>query len=242
MSETLRQGARALGFELSGQQLAAFSRYANVLVSSAKSAGVTALRTRERIEQRHFLESLALARALLDQAVLDETTPLKVIDVGTGAGIPGLPLRILLPKARLTLLDARQRTTAFLADLLDSLVIANVQIMTARAEDAGRDPSYREQFDLALARAVAPLPVLLELTLPLLRVGGRLAAPKGSSALREIGASGHALDELGGAVTSSDRLKIPGSVTLQRLVVVEKRSATPSRYPRRAGIPSKRPL
>lgn len=242
MSTVLTEGARALGFELSAEQLAAFERYADLLLSSGRRTGVTAIGTRERIEQRHFLESLALARALLDKGILDDRAPLSVLDVGTGAGVPGLPLKILLPRLRLTLLDARQRTASFLAELLYALAIDDVEPVTARAEDAGRDPAYREQFDLVLARALAPLPVLLELTLPFVPVGGRLAAPKGSGAAREIEASGGALAALGGAIVSSEPLNAPGGISGQRLVLVEKLVSTPSRYPRRAGFPTKRPL
>jgi 16S rRNA (guanine527-N7)-methyltransferase len=242
MSKGLMERSRLLRFELSDGQLGTFERYADLLLSSEKRAGVTALRTRERIEQRHFVESLTLARALLDRGILDEATPSRVMDVGTGAGLPGLPLKILLPQLRLTLLDARQRTTAFLAGLLEALAITDVEIVTARAEDAGRDPSYREQFDMVLARALAPLPVLLELTMPFLRVGGYLGAPKGSGALREIDAARRALELLGGVVVSSESLNAPGGLATQRLVIVEKDAPTPSRYPRRAGIPTKRPL
>jgi len=242
MLEVLTDGARALGFELSDAQLVEFERYSHLVLSSRSRAGVTALRTEERIEQRHFLESLALARVLLHERILDDATPSKAIDVGTGAGVPGLPLKILLPRLRLTLLDARQRTTAFLAELVEALAITDVEIVTARAEDTGRDPLYRERFDLVLARGLAPLPVLLELTLPFLRVGGHLAAPKGSGAWREIEASRRALELLGGAGVSSEPLNAPGGLAAQRLVIVEKRAPTPGRYPRRAGIPTKRPL
>ena len=156
--------------------------------------------------------------------------------------MPGLPIKIALPHLRLTLVDARERDAAFLREVVDALGLSDVEIVNARAEDAGRDPAYREQFDVALARALAPLPVLLELTLPFLRVGGHLAAPKGSRALSEIEASTRALEALGGEVVSSEALTIPGGAQRQRLVIVRKIAPTPSRYPRRAGIPKKRPL
>ena len=117
-----------------------------------------------------------------------------------------------------------------------------MEIVTARAEDAGRQPAYRERFDLVLARAVAPLPVLLELALPFLRLGGRLAAPKGSRALPELAASRGALQTLGGSVLSTEPLRAPGSRYPQRLLLIEKTRPTPQRYPRKAGIPQKRPL
>jgi len=242
VSEVLARGAIELGLDLTAEQLRLFDRYADFLLSAGRRAGVTAIATRERVDQRHFVESLAVAKALLDARILDEAAASDVLDVGTGGGFPGLPVKILLPQLRLTLLDARERTTAFLRELLRSLGIEGVEVVTARAEDAGRDATYRERFDLVLARAVAPLPVLLELTLPFLRHGGHLATPKGSGALREVAASGHALEILGGRIASSKPLKVQGSVHNQRLVLVRKVASTPARYPRRAGIPKKRPL
>jgi len=242
VSDVLVHGAAELGIDLDARRLELFERYADLLLSAGRRAGVTAIATRERVEQRHFVESLALAKALLDADVLDRTTESRVIDVGTGGGLPSLPIKILLPQLQLTLLDARQRTAAFLDDVLRSLRIDGVEIVVARAEDAGRDPAHRERFDVVLARALAPLPVLLELTLPFLRIGGHLAAPKGSGALREVEASENALAVLGGETVSSDPLQVPGNGHGQRLVLVRKTAPTPARYPRRAGIPKKRPL
>ncbi|HUS82158.1 MAG TPA: 16S rRNA (guanine(527)-N(7))-methyltransferase RsmG [Dehalococcoidia bacterium] len=242
MLAVLASRAAELGLDLSAEQLDLFERYADLLLSSGRRAGVTAIATKERVEQRHFVESLAVAKALLDAGLLDRASESRVLDLGTGGGFPGLPVKMLLPQLLLTLLDARERTTAFLRELLRSLGIDGVEVVTARGEDAGRDPAYRERFDVVLARALAPLPVLLELTLPFLRVGGHLATPKGSGALREIGASEHALDILGGSIASSEALRLPDGGHAQRLVLIRKTAVTPARYPRRAGIPKKRPL
>jgi 16S rRNA (guanine527-N7)-methyltransferase len=242
MTDVLARGAAELGIHLGAEQSRLFDNYAKLLLSLGRRARVTAIAERERIDQRHFVESLAVAKALLDARVLDATAALDVIDVGAGGGFPGLPIKVILPQLRLTLLDARERTTAFLRELLRLLEIDDVDVVTARAEDAGRDPTYRERFDLVLARAVAPLPVLLELTLPFLRVGGHLATPKGSNAPREIAASVHAFQVLGSEIVSSSSLAIPGTLHSQWLVLVRKTAPVPPRYPRRAGIPKKRPL
>ncbi len=242
MSELLARSAHELGFHLTDSQSRLFDRYTDFLLSAGRIAGVTAIATKERVEQRHFVESIALARALLDARILDESHDSRIIDVGTGGGFPGLPIKIVLPKLRLTLLDARERVAAFLRDLLCSLDIEDVDVVAMRAEDAGRDPTYRETFDAVLARALAPLPVLLELGLPLLRIGGHLAAPKGSGALGEIAESQHALEVLRGVVISAEPLNAPGGVHTQRLVLIRKNAVTPARYPRRPGIPKKRPL
>jgi 16S rRNA (guanine527-N7)-methyltransferase len=242
MTDVLARGAAELGIHLTAGQSRLFDRYADLLLSAGRLAGVTAIASRERVDQRHFVESLAMAKALLDARVLEETSESEVLDVGTGGGFPGLPAKILLPQLHLTLLDARERTAAFLRDLLRSLGIEGVEVVTARAEDAGRDAAYRERFDLVLARAVAPLPALLELGLPFLRMGGHLAALKGSGTVREIAASERALAVLGGAISSSEPLPVPGGAHIQRLVLVRKVAPSPARYPRRAGIPKKRPL
>ena len=238
----LAHDAAEFGLALSADQLALFERYADILLSSGRRAGVTSLSTRERVTQRHFVESLALAAALLTAGILDRSAAARVLDLGSGAGIPGLPIRLLLPQTELTLLDARERTSAFQRELLSALGLEGVAIVTARAEDAAHDPAYRERFDVVLARAVAPLPVLLELALPFLRPEGHLAAPKGSGAPRELAAAAAALATLGGAVIYDEPLRLPEGGQGQRLLLVRKTAATPERYPRRAGIPSKRPL
>ena len=242
MLAILSQGAAELGLELTPQQLDLFERYADLLLTSGRQAGVTSVSRREEVERRHFLESLALAAALLRAGILDRSAEPAVLDLGAGGGLPGLPIKILLPQIKLTLLDASARKSAFLREVAGAADLDGVEVVTARAEDAGRQPAYRERFDLVLARAVAPLPVLLELALPFLRLGGRLAAPKGSRALSELAASRGALQTLGGAVLSTEPLRAPGGRYQQRLLLIEKTGPTPQRYPRKAGIPQQRPL
>ena len=145
----LRRGAADLGLDVSAEQLDLFERYADLLLSSGRRAGVTAIATGSAIEQRHFVESLALAKALLDAGVLRESAESRVLDVGSGGGIPGLPIKILLPQLRLTLLDARERTAAFLDEAVQlARYRRRRNRYVARAEDAGRDPAYRERFDV----------------------------------------------------------------------------------------------
>jgi 16S rRNA (guanine527-N7)-methyltransferase len=242
MLSILSQGAAELGLDLTPQQLDLFERYAGLLLTSGRQAGVTSIDRPEEIERRHLLESLAVAAALLRDGLLDRLAETAVLDLGSGGGLPGLPIKVLLPHIKLTLLDAGARKAAFLHQAVAAIHLDGVEIVTARAEDAGRQPAYREQFDLVLARAVAPLPVLLELALPFLRVGGHLAAPKGSRALAELAAGRRALETLGGAVVSAEPLQAPGSKYHQRLLLIEKTGPTPAHYPRKAGIPQKRPL
>jgi len=200
-------------------------------------SGVISARDRERIVSRHFLESLAFGRELAQAGLLAG----RVIDVGSGGGLPGLPLRIAWPQIEVTLLEASARKAAFLEGLLGDLSLSGCEVTVGRAEDVARDVKYRETYHLAVARAVAPLRVLLELALPFVEVGGYLAALKGSRAAAEIDAAGPALIELHATVGGLKILPERAGVSMC-IVVIRKEAATPDRFPRRAGIPAKRPL
>jgi 16S rRNA (guanine527-N7)-methyltransferase len=183
-------------------------------------------------------------RALLEDSLvlLDflPPGPLRVIDIGSGGGLPGLPLRLARPDIALTLLEANQRKAAFLVQAAATLGLADVEVVARRAEDAGHDPLHRETYDFALARAVAPMPVLVELCLPFVALGGRLLAMKtdaaadADSARNAIARLGGELVEIGAAVSAAR--------SLGQVVVVQKVSPTPPEYPRRPGVPSRRPL
>lgn len=236
--QTLIEGAKALGLTLSRQQAAQFETYLRELLAANRRLGLTALREPEAIQRRHFLESLAVAVALAKLAI----QPDRAIDIGSGGGFPGLPLKIVRPEVRLTLLEATGRKAAFLAELVQRLGLAQVEVATGRAEALAHDPAHRQAYDLALARAVAPLPVLVELALPFLRLGGYLAAPKGSRAPQEAEEAAKALAVCGGHLERIEPLAAPGARVAPTLVLVRKVSPTPEGYPRRPGIPFKRPL
>jgi 16S rRNA (guanine527-N7)-methyltransferase len=213
--------------------------YRDLILQGSQRFNLTALRDAEKVDTRHFLESLALGQLLSDEDLLAGGS--RVLDIGSGAGLPGLPLKLLRPDLRVSLLEANGKRCAFLREVIAALALDGVVVLEGRAEDFGHDPSLREQFDLVVARAVAPLPVLLEYALPFLRLAGYLAATKGSAVDEELAAAGKALSTLGGALRRTLPLRVPG-VMDQTLVVVEKEAATPERYPRRPGMPSKRPL
>lgn len=236
--KTLLQGAKRLRIGVSPKQAETFRAYMDALAEARPRLRLTALTDPEAVQRRHFLEPLALLAAIEGAGPLGE----RAIDVGSGAGFPGLPIKIVRPDLRLTLVEAHGKRAAFLEGLVRALGLKDVEVVNARAEDAARDPAHRESYDLALARAVAPLPALLELTLPFLRVGGLLAAPKGSGARREAKEAKAALETLGGEIESIRPLDAPWAATPPTLVLVRKVSATPERFPRRAGIPEKRPL
>jgi len=230
--------AKQLRFDLCRVQIAAFEAYRDLLIEEGPRAGLTSLRDPEFIERRHFAESLVFLYAI-DRAGAYGSP---AIDIGTGAGFPGLPIKIVRPGLQLTLLEASGRKVGFLKHLVDRLQLDGVTVAHGRAEDLAHDPQHRDVYALALARAVAPLRVLVELAVPFLRPGGYLASPKGSGATREVREAASALKACAGEVAAVEKLALPWQGPSPTLVLVRKIGPTPDRYPRRAGMPNKRPL
>lgn len=223
------------GLELSPFQLDQFERYAAELIRWNERTNLTTITDPLEIGVRHFLDSLALAR------VWQSLPPDSLADIGTGAGLPGLPLKLLWPTMRLLLVESIGKKTEFLKHMVEILELQDVTIRTSRAEELGRDPHYREQFAGVTARAVSTLDVLAEYCLPLCRVGGVFVAPKSASGEQEAQQAHRAIELLGGKFGQSVPVQLPG-VEPRTLIVVHKMQPTPPQYPRRVGIPSKRPL
>lgn len=236
VDQLVRCSRELLGLDLSLEVQRAFSVYADELLSWNEHVNLTAITAPEAVEMRHFLDSLAVIKAA------PMAPGLRVIDVGTGAGFPGLPLKIAFPFIELTLLEATAKKTAFLEHIVKRLKLNNVRVLTARAEDAGQLPGERERFDLVLARAVAQMPVLMEYLLPFCRVGGLCVALKGEAAHAEARGAETALRILGGHLERIIPVELPQVAETHYLVLVKKVAATPPAYPRRAGMPGKRPL
>jgi len=236
--ELLAHLAETRGLTLDGRQLGQFEEYYRLLIDANRRVNLTSVTAYDDVQRRHFGESLAVAAALYRTGVLRPGQAARTIDVGAGAGFPGLPIKIAHPPLRLTLLESAAKKAAFLEAIVERLSLVDVAVVTGRAESAAHEPDHREAYDLALARALASLPVLLELTLPFLRIGGFLAAPKGSRVALEVAAAAPALRACGGRVLAAERLP-DSSLTL---VLAEKVAPTPPAYPRRPGIPAKRPL
>jgi 16S rRNA (guanine527-N7)-methyltransferase len=235
---SLESGARALlKLELTPGQVAAFQVYADELRAWNDKFNLTAITRPDEIQVKHFLDSLSVLRA-----VGLNFGRCRLIDVGTGAGFPGLPLKIVCPDLRLTLVEATGKKVTFCQAMVERLGLANVTVVKARAEEIGRDPAHREQYDWAVARAVAEMPVLVEYLLPLVRRGGHALAQKGEAGLAEAHAAEAALRRLGGQLKQVLPVELPGVVETRYLVVFEKTAATPPAYPRRPGVPGKQPL
>jgi 16S rRNA (guanine527-N7)-methyltransferase len=237
--DRLIRGAQELGIALNKGHLALFQTYYEELVEWNRRFNLTAITDYQGVQVRHFLDSLSCLLAL-PQADLQAGA--RVIDVGTGAGFPGVPLKILCPGMRLTLLEATRKKVAFLEHLTRRLELHGVQVIHARAEELGRRPIHREQYDWALARAVAEMPTLVEYLLPLVRVGGAVLAQKGEGGPAEVHTAEEAIHILGGRVQRLVPVDLHGLAETRYLVVVEKVAATPERYPRRPGMPTKKPL
>jgi 16S rRNA (guanine527-N7)-methyltransferase len=224
------------GIKLNPRQLAALSRYGDELGSWNVRHNLTAIHDPEKVRVKHFLDSLSGFLAMRGSAMM------RVIDVGTGAGFPGLPLKILCPRIKLTLVDSVGKKAIFCRHIVEVLELEGVEVIQTRAESLGQREDHREQYDWALGRAVAIMPVLMEYLLPLVRVGGQVLAMKGESALAETHSAEHAIKLLGGHLRQLVPVILPGVAEKRFLVVVEKVATTPDKYPRREGIPAKRPL
>lgn len=235
--EKLKQAAQTLlGLQLTSRQIAALERYEAELLDWNERFNLTAIRDVESIRTKHFLDSFTCLLAMRD------APPASLIDVGTGAGFPGIPLKILFPKMRLALVESVGKKANFCQHIVQTLNLEGVTVLTARAEDVGRVKENREQYDWAVARAVAGMSVLAEYLLPLVRIGGRMMAMKGESGPAEAQAAEHAIHLLGGRLRQIIPVTLPGVVDERFLVVVQKVAATPPLYPRRPGTPSKQPL
>lgn len=237
--DILAQHATRLGLALTAHQLEQFARYTELLQAGNRRANLTSITDPKEVQARHYLDSLT---AIL--AIPEWCDGVRVVDIGAGAGFPGVPLKIAFPAIQLTLAESTGKKTAFLRELVSELALDDVEVLTVRAEDLGRTEGHRGQYDVALARGVASLPTLIEYALPLCKGRGHLLAWKGSDGPVQAKISVNALNKLGGRIAGMHSVNVlsPPLPPDRWLVSVEKVSRTPGRYPRRVGVPAKQPL
>lgn len=237
--ESFERQLEQLGISLTGQQLDRLYTYYENLADWNTRMNLTAINGLEDVCTRHFTDSLSIVKCL-DPSELQQG--LTIIDVGTGAGFPGLVLAIAFPQCSILLADSLRKRITFLDDTVSKLGLDNVCTVHGRAEDLAANREYRERYDLAVSRAVSSLPVLLEYCLPFVRVGGRFAAYKGEKLEEELQQSGKAMKVLGGRIGRRTSFTLPETDYYREILLTDKVSPTPARYPRKAGTPASSPL
>jgi 16S rRNA (guanine527-N7)-methyltransferase len=238
--ERLVDGAAKLGIELNARQIKQFELYYQELIEWNRKFNLTAITDYSEVQVKHFLDSLTITLALPEEEV--ERPDFNIIDIGTGAGFPGLPLKILFPQPRLVLIEPTAKKTAFLHHIIHRLELANVEVLNNRAEELAHWPSHREHFALAVSRAVAALPTLVELTLPFCQIGGRFVAQKKGEIDQEINEAKKAIATMGGKLNQIKKIESDEFDDERYLVIIDKIYPTPGKYPRRPGIPRRRPI
>ena len=236
--QKLIEGASRLGITLDSEQIDQFEIYYHELVSWNRKINLTAITDYQEVQIKHFLDSLTVTLALTEEEL--SRPGFSLIDIGSGAGFPGIPLKLLLPGSRLVLVESRAKKAAFLQHIVERLGLSQVEVVAERAEEIARQPELREQFDLSLSRAVASLPAAVELALPFCRTWGKFVAQKKGEIEPEVSQAGKAIETLGGKLSQVKKIELDGEE--RYLVIIDKISSTPEKYPRRPGIPERRPL
>ena len=236
MCEHLQQVAAAMGVVVDDRQLAKFAAYYEFLLEYNQKVNLTRITEPLDVAVKHFGDSFFLLKPGLIPAGV------RVADIGTGAGVPGIPLAIMRPDLRVVLVDSLRKRTVFLTEVVERLELANVEVVWSRAEDLGHKPDFRERFDVVLARAVASLNVLTELCLPLVKKGGAFLALKGPRAQEELAQAQAAIALLGGGGATLLEAELPIQPEVRAILQIHKRKPTPAKFPRKAGLPERTPL
>lgn len=233
-NENMKKLMNEIDVDITENQISKFYDYMNLLLEWNENINLTAITKPDEIVLKHFVDCLTIQKYIEDNK--------KIVDIGTGAGFPGVPLAIMNDRCRFTLVDSLNKRINFLNEIKDKLNLKNVSAIHSRAEEFDQNKMYRENFDIAVSRAVANLCVLSEYLLPAVKVGGKVICMKGSQIEEELNDAKFALKELGGKVKFVDEFLLPGTDMKRNVVVIEKVKETPKRYPRKAGTPAKQPL
>lgn len=230
----LKADSNELNIELTDLQLEKFYTYMNILLEWNEKINLTAITEPTEIIKKHFIDSLTIKKHIGDDT--------SVIDVGTGAGFPGIPLNIVSNTSNIVLLDALNKRLNFLNEVINKANLKNIKTIHFRAEEAGKNKEYREKFDIATSRAVAPLNILVEYLLPLVKIGGKCICMKGSNIEEELENSKKAISILGGKIETIEEFYLPGTDMVRNIIVINKISSTSAKFPRKAGTPGKEPI
>lgn len=223
-----------IGIQLNEKQIEKFFKYMNLLLDWNKKINLTAITDMDDIILKHFIDSITILKYINGEN--------KIIDVGTGAGFPGIPIAVMKSDVEITLLDSLNKRILFLENLSKELDLRNVEIIHGRAEDFGKNTLSREKYDIAVSRAVANMSTLVEYLLPFVKVGGICICMKGSEIEKELESAKVAIKELGGKIEKIDKFKLPDSTMERNIIIIKKEKETLEKYPRKAGIPSRQPI
>ena len=238
--ERLRKCAEEMGIKLTDEQLTMFQTYYEMMVETNKVMNLTAITEIDQVINKHFIDSISLVKVYPD--LLSSDVSLNILDLGTGAGFPGIPLKIAFQNIKILLMDSLNKRVKFLKSVIDELDLADIDAVHGRAEEMARKTEYREQFDLCVSRAVANLSTLSEYCLPFVKVSGKLISYKASDIDEEIRSASNAINILGGNLTEVKKIIVPGSEIERSFIIIDKTGKTPKTYPRKAGTASKKPL
>jgi len=236
----LIEGASKLKLAFNTKQVKQFELYYQELVEWNKKLNLTTIIDYQKVQMKHFLDSLTITLALTKEEL--EKPDFNIIDIGTGAGFPGVPLKILLPYPKLVLVESTAKKATFLHHIIHKLELDNVEVVNSRAEEIAHSPLYREQFALVVSRALASLPTLAELAIPFCQIGGRFIAQKKGKINQEIIKANKAITTLGGKLDQVKKIELEELSDERYLVIIDKIYPTPNEYPRHPGIPRQRPI
>ena len=234
--DSFQKDLEELNIKLEKRQICQFLQYYELLVEWNSFMNLTAITDYDEVIKKHFVDSLSLIKAI------DLSKEISVIDIGTGAGFPGIPLKIAFPNLKITLLDSLNKRIKFLNEVIDKLELNDITAIHGRAEDFAKDKNYRQSYDLCVSRAVANLSTLSEYCLPYVKVGGKFISYKSEKITDEMNAAKNAIKILGGNISDQVEFILPNSDIYRNLFMIDKIKDTPMKYPRKAGLPSKEPL